>query len=66
MQVSHRQAHDDPVNSDFLPQPAKHFLNAKIILLSKITYCEYKCLFQSMIANLIIKSDLINKCDAVF
>ena len=39
------QAHDDLVNSDFLHQPAKHFLNAITILLSKITYCEYKCLF---------------------
>ena len=38
------QAHDDLVNSDFLHQPAKHFLNAITILLSKITYCEYKCL----------------------
>ena len=38
------QAHDDLVNSDFLHQPAKHFLNAIYILLSKITYCEYKCL----------------------
>ena len=43
--VSHRQAHDELVNSDFLPQPAKHFLNAITILLSKITYREYKCLF---------------------
>ena len=43
--VSHRQAHDELVNSDFLPQPAKHFLNAITILLSKITYCEYKCSF---------------------
>ena len=53
------QAHDDLVNSDFLHQPAKHFLNAITILLSKITYCEYKCLFLTIDWEFDNKSDLI-------
>ena len=56
------QAHDDLVNSDFLHQPAKHFLNAITILLSKITYCEYKCLFLKIDCEFDNKK-VIKKCD---
>ena len=54
------QAHDDLVNSDFLHQPAKHFLNAITILLSKITYCEYKCLFLKIDCEFVVNV-VINK-----
>ena len=41
--VSHRQAHDDLVNSDFLKLTSKALPKCSFILLSKITYREYKC-----------------------
>ena len=45
------QAHDDLVNSDFLKSTSQALPKCFFILISKITYCEYKCSFFNFAEN---------------